>query len=242
MTASHGSGGRAENAGADWIFTRRHLFPCTRLASHRRAHDLARGKPPPPPDDMSALARTTASALRAPRLAGALRCGKRYAAIDSRRRRPRRWAFLRRRENISRSGSGARCVDGSTHRARSYRAREVARRARTRASYLFRRAGFSASSLRGTRHGSNLPHDAPRGFSVRWATRMRLFAKRRDFFSWLDVSRRETSADSDRARPTSRRDSRAMVLFSSKRVRIGAPRLASPRASAPPPRQRPWRR
>ena len=147
-----------------------------------------------------------------------------------------------RRENISRSGSGARCVDGSTHRARSYRAREVARRARTRASYLFRRAGFSASSLRGTRHGSNLPHDASRGFSVRWATRMRLFAKRRDFFSWLDVSRRETSADSDRARPTSRRDSRAMVLFSSKRVRIGAPRLASPRASAPPPRQRPWRR
>ena len=40
---------------------------------HTDAHDLARGSPPPLPANMSALARTTASALRAPRLAGALR-------------------------------------------------------------------------------------------------------------------------------------------------------------------------
>jgi hypothetical protein len=62
---------------------RAETFSVREMRLHTDAHDLARGSPHSSPDNMSALARTTASALRAPRLAGALRCGKRCAAIET---------------------------------------------------------------------------------------------------------------------------------------------------------------
>lgn len=95
---------------------RAETFSVREMRLHTDAHDLARGSPPPLPANMSALARTTASALRAPRLAGALRGGKRCAAIettapDSLFRRPRvqfRFFYVPKRRSTRRRGHEAR--------------------------------------------------------------------------------------------------------------------------------------
>ena len=97
---------------------------------HTDAHDLARGSPPPLPANMSALARTPASALRAPRLAGALRGGKRCAAIETSAPRfafptaPGSVSFLLRPEATLDASTGARSARVVIARWESHDARE----------------------------------------------------------------------------------------------------------------------
>lgn len=177
MTASHAA---TKNAGADSMFAAVTFFVHD-AASQRHAHGTRARVPPPLPDNMSALARTTASALRAPRLAGALRCGKRCAAIESEHRLPdglfgrARIFYVPKRRATRRRGHEAtrdRIAPAESHDARA-RASPISVAARAPPLRLSApnapRVEFALAA-------------APRVFSVRWSLRERkgfFFATRR---------------------------------------------------------------
>jgi hypothetical protein len=166
---------------------RAETFSVREMRLHTDAHDLARGSPPPLPANMSALARTTASALRAPRLAGALRGGKRCAAIETTAPRfafptaPGSVSFLLRPEATLDASTGARSARVVIARWESHDVRE-----RDRDAPLSPRHRLRFAAPRPSRNAPRVEFTlaaAPRGFSVRWSLLAPLRARKGYFWN-----------------------------------------------------------